>query len=199
MDYYIVWTPGSRSQEGCKVESSWGRISFIPLVWSLWEQEVHHRDSRKGSPREKYNVVLTSSSSFLPVHGTGPQHSMPKPWDTETLTGSNCGVTTCSLFPPEKCWREQVQDHVRSAAFCRAGKQENCQGGGSSPPNRVVTALYFGYHSLSHAAGIALLPILYLLIHNWKLLVQLVTNGRNKPKYVLISTAQEDSLLTRTD
>lgn len=100
-----------------------------------------HRESRKGSPHAKYNVVLTSSSSFLPVHGTGPQHPMPKPWDTETLTGSNCGVTTCSLFPPEKCWREQVRDHVRSAAFCRAGKQENCQGGGSSSLNHCFVLL----------------------------------------------------------
>lgn len=128
-----------------------------------------HRESRKGTPRGKHNVVLTSSSSFPPVHGTGPQHPTPEPWDTETITGSNCGVTTCSLFPPEKCWREQMWDHVRSAAFCRAGKQENCWGGESSPLNRVVTALYFWYHS--HAVGIALLPVLYLLpVHNWKLL-----------------------------
>lgn len=104
-----------------------------------------HRESRKGTPCEKYNVVVTSSSSFPPVHGTGPENPMPEPWDTETPTGSNCGGTTCSLFPLENCRREQVWDHVRSAVLCRAGKQENCQGGGSSPLKHHCFVLLVSY------------------------------------------------------
>lgn len=110
-----------------------GNFLHFSGVVPVGTRNSSHRESRKGTPCAKYNVVVTSSSSFPPVHGTGSENPMPEPWNTETPTGPNCGVTTCSQFLLENCWREQVWDPTRSAAFCRAGKQENCQGGGSSP------------------------------------------------------------------
>lgn len=129
----IVWIYGSRSQGGCKVGLSWGGISFIPLVWSLWEQEVHYTGSQERAlhvqntvwyrhPLHPSHLGMVQALSVLCLSPEIQKHS-----------GSNCGVTTCSLFPPEKCWREQVWDRKRSAAFCRAGKQENFKVGGAAP------------------------------------------------------------------
>lgn len=143
----------------------WGKL---PLVWSLWEQEVHHTGSQESTLHVQNTWYWHSLHLFHLRMVQALNIPCPSPGLYRlTLTGSKCGITTCSLFPPEQCWREQMQDHVRSAAFWRAGKQESHQGEGSSPLNRVATALYFWYHSLSYAVGIALLPV---LIHNWKLL-----------------------------
>lgn len=161
-----LWFEVSRRLQGRTVMR--GNFLHSSVVVSVGTRSSSH-GVKKG--HSMYKIQCDTDTLFiLPTCARYKlQHPTPEPWDTETLTGSNCGVTTCSLFPPEKCWREKW-DHVKIAAFCRAGKQENCQGEGSIPLNCVVIALCFWYHSLSQAVGIALLPILYLLIHNWKLL-----------------------------
>lgn len=129
------------------------RGDFLPPsdVLPVGTRSSPHREPRKNSPSAKYKVVLASSSSFPPVCGTGLLHPMPKPWDTETLTDSNRGVTPCSFSPPEKCWRGHVWDQDRSAASYRAGKQKHCQGGLSSTLNCV--------ESLTRKFGIIQCPI----------------------------------------
>ena len=130
-----LWFQVSRRLQGGALM----RGDFLPpfAMVPVGTRSSSHRESRKSSPSAKYKVVLASSSSFPPVRSTGLGHPLPKSWDTETLTGSNCGVTPCSCSPSEKDWRGQVWDRDRSAASCRAGKQKHCQGGLSSTLNCV--------------------------------------------------------------
>ena len=120
-----------------------------------------HKESRKSSPSAKYKVV--SSSCFPPVCGTGLLHSMPKPRNTKTITGSCCGVAPCSSFAPERCWREQTRDQDGRAASSRAGKQKHCHGGLSSTLNWAESLPRNFGTVQGHKVGTGLLPSLVVL------------------------------------
>lgn len=99
-----------------------GRISFLPLMWSLWEPEVH----LAGNQGRAVHLQNTRWHwhPLHPSHLFMVQDPTPKPWDRDTLINSNWGVTPCSSSLPEKCWRGQVWDQDRSAASWHSSEAE---------------------------------------------------------------------------